>query len=386
MQILVVDDDGATLIYLSSVLRKLGHNVVTTTNGETAYQMITEGKIQIVISDWNMPELSGIELCKRLRASDLSRYVYFILLTARDDKDSLLEGMESGADDYLVKPVDPRELHVRLHAGNRILKLEHDLKERNADLIRDVRMAAAMQRALLPKAYQSPQVNLDWVFMPSHFVAGDMLGYYPLDDVRWVFFMLDVSGHGVASALISFSVSKLLWQNQQGDGAARNPATQPAPLHQSLMMDALNYRFCTEPESANYFITMIYGTFYADTGKVILSSAGHPAPLHWHKREKTLTEVNARGLPIGVMDDYHYEAETLALEAGDRLFVYSDGIVECPNSGGEQFGEARFKAFLRGMGDARIGDIRAEIENRLYQWRGQKEMPDDVSLLILEKP
>ena len=386
MQILVVDDDGATLIYLSSVLRKLGHDVVTTTNGETAYQMITEGKIQIVISDWNMPGLSGIELCKRLRASDQSRYVYFILLTARDDKDSLLEGMESGADDYLVKPVDPRELHVRLHAGQRILKLEHDLKERNADLIRDVRMAAAMQRSLLPKPYHSAQVNLDWVFMPSHFVAGDMLGYYPLDEVRWVFFMLDVSGHGVASALISFSVSKLLWQNQHGGGAPRNSAAQPPPLHQSQTMDALNYRFCTEPESSNYFITMIYGTFYADTGRVILSSAGHPAPMHWHKRGATLTEVNAGGLPIGVMDEYHYEAESFVLEPGDRLFIYSDGIVECPNAGGEQFGEARFKEFLQEMANQPIGNIRAEIERQLRQWRGQTDMPDDVSLLILEKP
>ena len=385
MQILVVDDDGATLIYLSSVLRKLGHTVITATNGVMAYERIAEGKIQIVISDWNMPELNGIELCRKLRASNLSRYVYFILLTARDDKDSLLVGMDSGADDYLVKPVDAQELRVRLRAGERILKLEQDLEARNADLLRDVRMAAAMQRSLLPKAYESAQVNLDWVFMPSHFVAGDMLGYYPLDEVRWVFFMLDVSGHGVASALISFSVSKLLWQNQQGDQSQRK-AEKLVSVHQSVMMDALNQRFCAEPESANYFITMIYGTFYADTGKVILSSAGHPAPLHWHKRKETLVEVNARGLPIGVMDDYRYEAESLVLESGDRLFVYSDGIVECPNPGGEQFGEVRFRDFLQVMADQPIGNIRAEIQQRLYQWRGQTDMPDDVSLLILERP
>lgn len=385
MQILVVDDDGATLIYLSSVLRKLGHAVITATNGVMAYERIAEGKIQIVISDWNMPELNGIELCRKLRASNLSRYVYFILLTARDDKDSLLVGMDSGADDYLVKPVDAQELRVRLRAGERILKLEQDLEARNADLLRDVRMAAAMQRSLLPKAYESAQVNLDWVFMPSHFVAGDMLGYYPLDEVRWVFFMLDVSGHGVASALISFSVSKLLWQNQQGDQSQRK-AEKLLSVHQSVMMDVLNQRFCAEPESANYFITMIYGTFYADTGKVILSSAGHPAPLHWHKRKETLAEVNARGLPIGVMDDYRYEAESLVLESGDRLFVYSDGIVECPNPEGEQFGEVRFRDFLQVMADQPIGSIRAEIQQRLYQWRGQTDMPDDVSLLILERP
>jgi sigma-B regulation protein RsbU (phosphoserine phosphatase) len=385
MQILVVDDDGATLIYLSSVLRKLGHTVVTATNGAMAFERIAEGNIQIVISDWNMPELSGIELCRKLRASNLSRYIYFILLTARDDKNSLLEGMDSGADDYLVKPVDAQELRVRLRAGERILNLEHDLEARNADLIRDVRMAAAMQRSLLPKAYESAQVTLDWVFMPSHFVAGDMLGYYPLDEVRWGFFMLDVSGHGVASALISFSVSKLLWQNQQGDQSQRK-TEQLVSVHQSVMMDALNQRFCAEPESANYFITMIYGTFYADTGRVILSSAGHPAPLHWHKREESLTELNARGLPIGVIDDYRYEAESLILEPGDRLFVYSDGIVECPNPEGEQFGDERFKTFLSGLAELPIGHIRAEIEKKLYQWRGRKEMPDDVSLLILERP
>lgn len=401
MRILLVDDDPASLLFLTAIVRAQGHEVITARDGEEAYRLIHAQQAALVISDWNMPALTGLELCRKLRAERLPHYVYFILLTARDDRKSLLEGMDAGADDFLVKPVDPGELRVRIRAGERVLRLESELGQRNAaldqlnaeltqayDIIqKDVGMAAAIQKSLLPEPQVWSGVKLQWLFIPNSLLAGDMLGYFPLDSAHLAFFQIDVSGHGVSSALISFSVSKLLWQQRPGE---RSPLAGPDGggsgfLSPDQVIAGLNQRFCNGPESESYFLTMVYGILDVRTGRVELSAAGHPPPLLWHAASGTLAESSARGLPVGVLEDSRYPAESLAMAPGDRLFMFSDGITECPNPQGELFGNARFQALLLEIAGLPAADLPAAIRARLCAWRGSESYPDDISLLILER-
>ncbi|RCS47791.1 response regulator [Bremerella cremea] len=122
--ILLVDDDPACLGMLSDVLGALGIPVETARDGNEALEMIYQGDFRIVLSDWQMPGMSGVELCRRVRQRALSGYVYFILLTSLDRKHNLLSGLRAGADDFITKPFDPEELHIRLRAANRIVSLE----------------------------------------------------------------------------------------------------------------------------------------------------------------------------------------------------------------------------------------------------------------------
>ena len=123
MRILIVDDDVMSLEMLRHALTRAGHEVVTAGNGREALAIVRGGSCRAVISDWEMPEMTGVELCRAIRAQDASGYVYVILLTARGHKD-VVEGLSAGADDFMSKPFNPAELGVRLRIGERILSLE----------------------------------------------------------------------------------------------------------------------------------------------------------------------------------------------------------------------------------------------------------------------
>jgi len=122
--VLVVDDDPICRDLLRHVLETLGYNVEVASDGDEALDMACRGDFRIVLSDWQMPGMSGVELCSRIRGRQLSGYVYFILLTCLDRGENLVAGLRAGADDFINKPFDPKELQVRLRAAERIVSLE----------------------------------------------------------------------------------------------------------------------------------------------------------------------------------------------------------------------------------------------------------------------
>src|SRR5262245_56182277 len=131
MQVLIADDDPVTRRLLQSYLQKWGYEVTPAQNGAEAWRLFQTATFPIVITDWMMPELDGLELIRRIRAAHRPGYVHTTLLTARAQKEDLVEGMETGADDFLTKPFDRDELRVRLRAAERILGLEQSLAEQN---------------------------------------------------------------------------------------------------------------------------------------------------------------------------------------------------------------------------------------------------------------
>lgn len=124
MRVLIVDDDISSLTTLEACLEAFGYDVATATDGSEAFDMIQAEDFRLVISDWEMPEMNGPDLCRRVRERQLGSYVYFILLTSREKEADLVAGMDAGADDFLRKPFNPEELRVRLRAADRISSLE----------------------------------------------------------------------------------------------------------------------------------------------------------------------------------------------------------------------------------------------------------------------
>ncbi len=124
MQVLVVDDNPIAVDMLEKTLQRAGYKVLTASNGRAALQILERGTCQFVITDWEMPQMSGLELCRRIRQLTTLNYIYVILLTARRDASDSIEGMTAGADDFIVKPFQPSELVLRLRAGERLLALE----------------------------------------------------------------------------------------------------------------------------------------------------------------------------------------------------------------------------------------------------------------------
>jgi two-component system, NtrC family, sensor kinase len=140
MRVLIADDDPVSRRLLQSDLQKWGYEVTVASDGTEAWRLFLEGEFPLVISDWKMPGLDGPQLIRQIRACMKPHYVYTILLTAMSHKEDLVQGMEAGADDFVSKPFDRNELHVRVRAGERIIKLEQTLMEQNR-LLRETRAA-----------------------------------------------------------------------------------------------------------------------------------------------------------------------------------------------------------------------------------------------------
>jgi putative two-component system response regulator len=124
MKILIVDDDPMATEMLRHALIKAGHEVAAAGNGIEALEALTKESYRLVISDWTMPEMDGVELCRRIRAMAGAGYIYIILLTARNSQEDTVEGLSAGADDFMPKPFNPAELTLRVRIGERVLSLE----------------------------------------------------------------------------------------------------------------------------------------------------------------------------------------------------------------------------------------------------------------------
>ncbi len=129
MRVVVAEDDPLARMMLRRILAKWGYEVLEAEDGATAWDALRASGARMLVSDWAMPELTGVDLCKKIRAGTLPYYVYTILLTSKDEKEEILEGFSSGADDYLTKPFDRDELRARVTAGARIVTLEQQLRD-----------------------------------------------------------------------------------------------------------------------------------------------------------------------------------------------------------------------------------------------------------------
>ncbi len=134
MKILIAEDDYVSRLLLKKSITKMEHEVIEATDGKQAWDLFLEQQPSMVITDWMMPEMDGVELCKKLRSSDKESYTYIMLLTAKDKTSDLVEVFEAGADDYITKPFKPDELKSRINTGRRILELQHEMADKNIKL------------------------------------------------------------------------------------------------------------------------------------------------------------------------------------------------------------------------------------------------------------
>ncbi|WP_155642069.1 PP2C family protein-serine/threonine phosphatase [Burkholderia cepacia] len=385
--ILVVDDSASYRMLLRRALGKLGFEIVEAEHGLQALQLLREcPDIAMVICDWDMPELDGPDLCRAVREGELGRYVYLILLTARDGSDALIDGMEAGADDFLTKPVDINELRVRLRAGLRVIDLEAALAERNHHLETayrqmqgDLQAAAAVQTSMLPPPHlRIGGIECEWLFMPSAYLSGDMLNVRAVEGAHVMFCAIDVAGHGVQAAMLSVIVNRLLARHAEAGSTS-------AQLSPAAVVDEMNRQFLDEAVDASYF-TMVYGVLDTRTGEGRLTQAGHTHPL-LVSAAGDVSQLGDGGFPVGLLAGCEYDSVPFRLRPSDRLWLYSDGVTECAAPDGEQFGDERLRAFLSSRAQVPLGEALDGLSAELQSWRGaeRSSFDDDVSVLALER-
>ena len=150
MKTLIAEDDSVSRRLLQAALQKWGYEVTVTTQGREAWDALQQpGAPSLLILDWLMPELDGVEICRRIRASEALKSSYVILLTSRGSKEDIVEGLEAGADDYVTKPFDHGELRARVQVGARVIGLQNALAERVRELEEAIASVKTLQ-GLLP--------------------------------------------------------------------------------------------------------------------------------------------------------------------------------------------------------------------------------------------
>jgi sigma-B regulation protein RsbU (phosphoserine phosphatase) len=390
--ILVVDDTPENLQVLAGMLKDRGYKVRPVPSGKLALLAAGRDPPDLILLDINMPEMNGYEVCEHLKADDKLKGIPIIFISALTEQLDKVKAFATGGVDYITKPFQMEELHARVETHLKLRRLQIELEETNAQLSkvngrmsRDLQAAAKIQETFLPrKVLRVPGVDFAWIYQPCDELAGDGLSIIPLGDGKVGLYILDVSGHGVASALLSVTLSRLLSPPSERssilirDGDVRGrfdiapPAEVAARLNRLFSFDA----------ATEQLTTMVYGILNAATGEFRYVSAGHPGPVHLPYRADPVI-LKIEGFPIGLADEA-YEERSVCLGAGDRLYIYSDGVPEAMNPAGKQFGNARLlEAIAQGRSEPLQENV-ATLLGEITRWHGTERPQDDISILAVE--
>ncbi len=391
--ILLVDDNRVILTVLAKSLSKRGYNVITASNGTLALNILDENPhIQFILSDWMMPVMNGIDLCRHVKSGNYSRYVFFVLLSGKDDHESIVSGINAGADDFVVKETHIDELDARIKAGFRTLALHNEMIKKNneldnayATMKQNLDAAGELIQRLLPTRRKFTGVELSYVSLPSAQIGGDMLGYMQLDEEHIAFYLLDVAGHGVSSALMSFSVQQTIAANS-GKGSIVKSFSKDPPFYSitppEKVLKQLNDIYLGDAQNVLYF-TMVYAVLNVKTGKLSFSSAGHP-PLVWFHSKTGLAEfIEHDSFVVGAFDFAEFHSSVLELEIGDKIWIYSDGLTEA-EKGCDQFSEEGLKDAVMDLQHHPTSVQTELLVNKVRDWRHSEQFDDDISVLAVE--
>jgi sigma-B regulation protein RsbU (phosphoserine phosphatase) len=398
-RILVVDDSTPQRMVLAKLLRGWGYDVAEAASGADALTFLHGSDVDMILSDWVMPGMSGVDFCRAFRGLGRRRYVYFVLLTSKSEKEDVALGLDSGADDFLTKPVNSGELRARLTAGERIVGMQEELRDKN-DLLsgaldqlrrvheglnRDLLEARRFQQSLIPdrvRDFDGGRVSL--MFRPCGHVGGDFIGLFRVSDTRIGLYSIDVSGHGIASALLAARIAGYL----SGASPEQNIALTIDDFGLYTMRppeevcERLNDLMLSQMETELY-LTMLLADCNLKTGEVRLVQAGHPNPAV-QRAAGEVERPGTGGLPVGLIAGAKWRPFAITLVPGDRLFALSDGVTECPGSDGRDFGEEGFESFVSRNVAVRGPEFLEALSWELDRYSGSQDLPDDVSCVVLE--
>jgi phosphoserine phosphatase RsbU/P len=259
---------------------------------------------------------------------------------------------------------------------------EDGLRRAKEALDHDLRLAARVQQALLPPVhFQIGGLRIARAMRPCADLAGDAVGVVAFPQGHVGLYLLDVSGHGVGAALLSFTLNHLLSPSGEGSLLVEPTGQGPGVVAPSLVAQRLNRQFPMD-RTRQYF-TLVYGVFDPATSRFQYVMAGHPAPVVLPATGAP-APLEGGGLPIGMIEQATYADETVVLQPGDRLYFYTDGVIEALNASEQEFGFTRLLEGVDRLRDRPLESAVGAIADLVIDWSGG-HLRDDVSLLAVER-
>ncbi len=388
--LLVVDDNEMNRDLLSRRLSKKGYLVEVAESGPRALELIEDEAFDVVLLDIMMPGMDGMEVLRRIRGNHGPDELPVIMATAKTESEDIVAALKVGANDYVTKPFDFPVVLARVQTQLAVKKGRDALAKAHHRMKKDLEAAARIQQTLLPpQNVDIPGVNCAWRYVPCDELAGDTLNVIPLGDGITGLYVLDVSGHGVPSSLLSVILSRLMSGapdsssvlRTRRDGSSETIIATPAEVGQEL-----SRRFPYNKETYQYF-TMVYAILDMDRRIFTYVSAGHPPVVHLRRGSDPVLHTST-GSPIALvpaeLSPSEYKESTVKLEPGDRLYLLSDGIPEAHLPDGEEYGEERISSTLQGCFDMDLDASITRLLDDVWDWTGGTGPGDDVSVLAIE--
>jgi sigma-B regulation protein RsbU (phosphoserine phosphatase) len=392
--LLIVDDEELNREGLARRLQRSGYEVSAAGSGREAIDLLGKQRFDLVLLDVMMPGMNGLEVLKFLRRVDSLIDLPIIMVTARGESGDMVEALELGANDYVTKPLDISVVLARIRTQlalkrtvSQVTALEQQIDARNRDLealaanlksvnehVRaDLEAAAQIQKAFLPEVPDEvPGARFAWTVQPCGALAGDQVSVFRLGDDHLGLCHFDVHGQGVAAAFLSVIAGHLLAASVGGaDAPMAGPAEVAARLSGHLARTA----------AGGILLTFLYGVLDLNRGEFCFVSAGHSGPVHLPGAGAAAV-LEGSGLPAGLGREYH--ERVVALEPGDRLVLFSDGLSAARNADGEHFGIHRLLAALEQTRRSPLHESLAALLRGVEGWRSGAPR-DDVSVLMVER-
>jgi sigma-B regulation protein RsbU (phosphoserine phosphatase) len=383
-RVLVIDDSDDSRELIGRYLERAGYEVLAAMDGQGGLAKAYAADPDLILLDIMMPGMDGYEVCETLKKGARTRDIPVIFLSGLGESRDKIRGLEIGGADYITKPFDRGEALVRTHLKisrltKEVMTANRELVEKQQRLDEDLQAAAGIQQSLLPKLLPTTAAfDMAWKYIPSEAIGGDIFNVFPLDGdgERLAFYMLDVSGHGVPSALVTVSVSQSLQPLSGWIIKNKNNIASPGEVLTALDREYPLERF-------DKYFTMVYGILDAGKGVLTYSGAGHPPPVHLHERSPY--DLLDKGGPIiGLGGRVPFEEEAVSLTVGDKVIIYTDGISECQDAQGSFYGEQRFYQLLETMKKKPIAVMMEEIVKDIGTFLSGVKPQDDITILGIE--
>lgn len=384
IKILSVDDETDLELLLTQYFRRKIRNgeyeFFFAHNGLEALQvLLKQPDISIILSDINMPEMDGLTLLTKINEMRIPS-LKCIMVSAYGDMDNIRHAMNGGAFDFATKPIDLDDLQRTIDkAVEQIEYIQNAQKEHTqlVDIQTDLSVAREIQQAILPRTFEFKLPDADKIdifasMLAAKDVGGDFYDFFPIDDHRIGFTIADVSGKGVPAAIF-MAVSRTLIKAT----GLQEPRTDEC-------MRTANDILCGE-SVGSMFVTVFYGIYDLETGLVTFTNAGHNPP-YILRADGTVEVVKSSiNLVLGVMEGMPFTSETLQLNPGDAIVMYTDGVTEAEDKQHDQFGESRLEATLADAKGATSKQIVDAINAKVKEFTNGAAQSDDITQLVIRR-
>ena len=387
MKVLIAEDELVSRRLLQSYLERWGHEVAAAKNGLEAWSLFQAGDFPVVISDWMMPEMDGLELIRRIRACPRAGYVYAILVTSKSHTEDIIEGMEAGADDFVSKPFERDELRVRLRAGQRVIELEralvNSLDELGQAREREIETGARIQQMLLLGQLPSePQgLHVAALTIPSQHIDGDFYDFVEHDGQRLDVIVGDVMGKGVPAALMGAAIKSHFLRAQCHLAARLDRGKLPEPED---IVASVHAEVTKQFIGLESFATLCYARFDLGRSTVDFVDCGHTKTIHFRRRLGTAVMMQGDNVPLGFSERERYKQVSVELDEGDVFFFYSDGVTEARNDTGEFFGTDRLVELVETNGELEPQALIDTVRHAVVAFSHSDTFTDDLTCVAVK--